>query len=214
MHNPDSGDQEISDAVLEITAWTKENITHIVYGEACYQSIPRKNDDAYVAENKWHKNLLRIVAVLVISLIVSAGITIAFAVGKYTSTCLIFVAEIRCAFVGVRSDCHCYIGRIADTNTGTHRKCRETVSGKRMEPVYSMAITEIHDAMRPLLKVLPKSCRTSSFLIAVGKYVHFMPTAGEAMLKADMGHSFSAIPSMKPCRWILMSMLWKAISGK
>ena len=30
MHNPDSGDQEIPDAVLEITAWTKENIEKIM----------------------------------------------------------------------------------------------------------------------------------------------------------------------------------------
>ena len=30
MHNPDSGDQEILDAVLEITAWTKENIEKIM----------------------------------------------------------------------------------------------------------------------------------------------------------------------------------------
>ena len=30
MHNPDSGDQEISDAVLEITAWTKESIEKIM----------------------------------------------------------------------------------------------------------------------------------------------------------------------------------------
>ena len=29
-HNPDSGDQEIPDAVLEITAWTKENIEKIM----------------------------------------------------------------------------------------------------------------------------------------------------------------------------------------
>lgn len=30
MHNPDSGDQEIPDAVLEITAWTKESIEKIM----------------------------------------------------------------------------------------------------------------------------------------------------------------------------------------
>lgn len=30
MHNPDSGYQEIPDAVLEITAWTKENIEKIM----------------------------------------------------------------------------------------------------------------------------------------------------------------------------------------
>ena len=30
MHNPDSGDQEIPDAVLEITAWTKENIEKVM----------------------------------------------------------------------------------------------------------------------------------------------------------------------------------------
>ena len=30
MYNPDSGDQEIPDAVLEITAWTKENIEKIM----------------------------------------------------------------------------------------------------------------------------------------------------------------------------------------
>ena len=30
MHNPDSGDQEIPDTVLEITAWTKENIEKIM----------------------------------------------------------------------------------------------------------------------------------------------------------------------------------------
>ena len=30
MHNPDSGDQEISDALFEITAWTQENIEKIM----------------------------------------------------------------------------------------------------------------------------------------------------------------------------------------
>lgn len=30
MHNPDSGDQEIPDAVLEITAWTQKNIEKIM----------------------------------------------------------------------------------------------------------------------------------------------------------------------------------------
>ena len=30
MHNPDSGDQEISDALFEITAWTQGNIEKIM----------------------------------------------------------------------------------------------------------------------------------------------------------------------------------------
>ena len=30
MHNPDSGDQEIPNAVLEITAWTQKNIEKIM----------------------------------------------------------------------------------------------------------------------------------------------------------------------------------------
>ena len=166
-------------------------ILRILYmAQTAINQFQEKNDDAYVAENKWHKNLLRIVAVLVISLIVSAGITIAFAVGKTHQHDLLLklgVPSLVCAAIAI------VISVVSLIQTPElYRKCRETVSDKRMEPVYSTAITEIHDAMRPLLKVLPKSCRTSSFLIAVGKYVHFMPTAGEAMLKADMGHSFSA----------------------
>lgn len=190
--NPAPQQQNVlSDQLIGLSEDVSYKILRILYmAQTAINQFQEKNDDAYVAENKWHKNLLRIVAVLVISLIVSAGITIAFAVGKTHQHDLLLklgVPSLVCAAIAI------VISVVSLIQTPElYRKCRETVSGKRMEPVYSTAITEIHDAMRPLLKVLPKSCRTSSFLIAVGKYVHFMPTAGEAMLKADMGHSFSA----------------------
>lgn len=190
--NPAPQQQNVlSDQLIGLSEDVSYKILRILYmAQTAINQFQEKNDDAYVAENKWHKNLLRIVAVLVISLIVSAGITIAFAVGKTHQHDLLLklgVPSLVCAAIAI------VISVVSLIQTPElYRKCRETVSDKRMEPVYSTAITEIHDAMRPLLKVLPKSCRTSSFLIAVGKYVHFMPTAGEAMLKADMGHSFSA----------------------
>lgn len=190
--NPAPQQQNVlSDQLIGLSEDVSYKILRILYmAQTAINQFQEKNDDAYVAENKWHKNLLRIVAVLVISLIVSAGITIAFAVGKTHQHDLLLklgVPSLVCAAIAI------VISVVSLIQTPElYRKCRETVSDKRMEPVYSTAITEIHDAMRPLLKVLPKSCRTSSFLIAVGKYVLFMPTAGEAMLKADMGHSFSA----------------------
>ncbi len=190
--NPAPQQQNVlSDQLIGLSEDVSYKILRILYmAQTAINQFQEKNDDAYVAENKWHKNLLRIVAVLVISLIVSAGITIAFAVGKTHQHDLLLklgVPSMVCAAIAI------VISVVSLIQTPElYRKCRETVSGKRMEPVYSTAITEIHDAMRPLLKVLPKSCRTSSFLIAVGKYVRSMPTAGEAMLKADMGHSFSA----------------------
>ena len=190
--NPAPQQQNVlSDQLIGLSEDVSYKILRILYmAQTAINQFQEKNDDAYVAENKWHKNLLRIVAVLVISLIVSAGITIAFAVGKTHQHDLLLklgVPSLVCAAIAI------VISVVSLIQTPElYRKCRETVSDKRMEPVYSTAITEIHDAMRPLLKVLPKSCRRSSFLIAVGKYVPFMPTDGVAILKADMGHSFSA----------------------
>lgn len=190
--NPAPQQQNVlSDQLIGLSEDVSYKILRILYmAQTAINQFQEKNDDAYVAENKWHKNLLRIVAVLVISLIVSACITIAFAVGKTHQHDLLLklgVPSLVCAAITI------VLSVISLIKTPKiYRKCCETVSGKRLEPVYSTAIAAIHSSMQPLLNVLPKECRNSSFLIAVGKYVHFMPTAGEAMLKADMGHSFSA----------------------